>query len=311
MLFDSASKLLYIPRTDRVSVVDSNTGQIVGEVPGFGDARSVALDDKGKFGYVTDIMDGTIGVVGVFDRSTYKAVRSIKVGRIPGAILFDPITRNVFAFSSRDRNFSVIDTETNTLIATIPLPGRPHLAVIDNHGTIFVSLYPVGHGTVQPDGRILRIDTKTQTVTATWSIDSCPQFSGLTLDPANRQLLGACPTQKLIAIKADNGQVTPVGEVAIDSADLAFDPRNGLLYSGTNSGILTIFHQESATQFTRQADVPTLLRASTVCADPNQGRVFLVTANFGQRPVSGEGMEEMQARLIPIPGSFVVFVVER
>jgi DNA-binding beta-propeller fold protein YncE len=309
MTFDSASKLLYIPRTDRVSVVDSDTGQVVGEVPGFGDARSVALDGDGKFGYVTDIMDGTIGLVGVFDRATYKMVTTIKVGRIPGAILLDPITKTVFAFSTRDRNVTVIDASTNLVVATIPLPGRPHLAVTDNQGTIFVSLYPVGHATVQPDGRILRIDTRTQAIRATWSIDSCPQFSGLTLDAANRQLLGACPTQKLIAINAESGQVTPVGEVAIDSADLAFDPRHGLLFSATNSGILTIFHQESATQFTRQADVPTLLRASTVSVDPNRGRAFLVTASFGQRPVTGKGMEEMQARLIPIPDSFVVFVV--
>ena len=309
MHFDSVSKLLYIPRTDRVSVVDSDIGQIVGEVPGFGDARSVALDGDGKFGYVTDIMDGTIGLVGVFDRATYKMVTTIKVGRLPSAILFDPTTKRVFAFSTRDRNVSVIDTATNTVTATIPLPGRPHLAVTDNHGAIFVSLYPAGHATVQPNGQILRIDTKTQAITATWPIDGCPQFTGLTIDPANRQLIGACPAQKLIVISAESGQVTPVGEVAIDSADLAFDPQHGLLFSGTNSGILTVFHQDSATQFSHLAEVPTKLRAGTVAVDTNQGRAFLVTATFGQRPVPGKGMEEMQARLIPIPDSFVVFVV--
>ena len=311
MHFDSSSKLLYIPRTDRVSVVNSDSGQIVGEVPGFGDARSVALDEQGKFGYVTDIMDGTIGLVGVFDRATYKTVTTIKVGRLPGAILFDPVTKSVFAFSTRDRNVSVIDTATNTVTATIPLSGRPHLAVTDNHGTIFVSLYPAGHAAVQLNGQVLRIDTKTQAITATWSIDSCPQFTGLTLDPANKQLIGACPAQKLIAINAESGQVTPVGEVAVDSADLAFDPEHGLLFSGTNSGILAVFHQDSATQFTHLADVPTKLRAGTIAVDPNQGRAFLVTATFGQRPVPGKGMEEMQARLIPIPDSFVVFVVGR
>lgn len=311
MHFDSGSKLLYIPRTDRVSVVNSETGQIVGEVPGFGDARSVALDGQGKFGYVTDIMDGTIGLVGVFDRATYKVVTTIKVGRLPSAILFDPTTNSVFAFSTRDRNISVIDTATNTVTATIPLPGRPHLAVSDNRGTIFVSLYPAGHAAVQTNGQILRIDTKTQAVTATWAIDGCPQFTGLTLDPANRQLIGACPAQKLIAINAESGQVTPAGEVAIDSADLAFDPQHGLLFSGTNSGVLSIFRQESATRFTQLTQVPTKLRAGTIAVDPNQGRAFLVTATFGQRPVPGKGMEEMQARLIPIPDSFVVFVVGR
>ncbi len=160
LLFDSPAKLLYVPRTDRIMLVNTESGQVAGEIHGFLDAREVALDDAGRFGFVTDITDGTIGLVRVFDRSSMKVVASIPVGRIPNAVVFDPVTKNVFAFSSRDRNVSVIDTKTNTVAATIQLPGEPHIAVTDGKGAIFAGLRGIG--------QMALIDTAPQQMTVCW-----------------------------------------------------------------------------------------------------------------------------------------------
>jgi DNA-binding beta-propeller fold protein YncE len=303
LLFDSPSKLLYIPRTDRILLLNTESGQVAGEISGFVDAREVALDDAGKFGFVSDITDGTIGFVRVFDRSTLKLVSSIPVGRIPGAILFDPVTKNVFAFSSRDRNASVIDTKANTVIATIPLPGKPHIAVTDGRGAIFAGFRGIG--------QMVRIDTASQKMTASWPIAPCVEFTGLTIDAAHRQVLGSCADRKLISVNADSGQVALIGESGIGAGDLVFDPQNGLLISAASSGVLTIFHQDSTSQYKRQEEVSTLPRAGTLALDPIKGRVYLATARFQQRPVSGKGMEEAESRLTPVPGSFVVLVVGR
>jgi YVTN family beta-propeller protein len=299
--FDPASKLLYVPRTGSVMVLDTDSGKVVGEVPGFVDAREVALDDAGKFGFVTDITDGTVGLVRVFDRSTLKVVSSIPVGRVPNAILFDPVTRNVYAFSSRDRNASVIDTKTNTVVATISLPGKPHVAVTDDHGAIFAGLRGIG--------QMVRIDTASQKVAATWPIEPCAEFTGLTIDGKHRQLLGSCAGGKMISVDADSGQVAVIGESGVSAGDVAFDPRNGRLISAASSGVLTVFHQDAASQYTRQEQVTTMPMAGTLALDPDTGCVFLATAKFQQRQVIGKGMEEAEARLTPVPGSFVVLVV--
>jgi len=301
LLFDPPSKLLYVPRTDRIMLLNTESGQVVGEISGFVDAREVALDDSGKFGFVTDITDGTVGLVRVFDRSTLKVVSSIPVGRIPNAVLFDPLTKNVFVFSSRDRNASVIDTKTNTVVATIPLPGKPHIAVTDGQGAIFVGFRGIG--------QMARIDTASQKVSAGWPIAPCVEFTGLTIDAAHRQLLGSCADGKLISVNADSGRVALIGETGIGAGDLAFDPQNGLLISAAYSGVLTIFHQDSTSQYKRQEQVSTLPRAGTLALDPIKGRVYLVTAKFQQRPVSGKGMEEAESRLTPVAGSFVVIAV--
>jgi YVTN family beta-propeller protein len=301
LYFDSTSKQLYVPRTDRVELLNSDSGQVLGEIQGFVDAREVALDDTGKFGFVSDITDGTIGLARVFNRSTLKVVSSIPVGRIPNAVLFDPVTKNVFVFSSRDRNASVIDTRTNTVVATIPLPGKPHIAVTDGQGAIFAGLRGIG--------QMVRIDTASQKVTANWSIAPCEELTGLTIDAEHSQLLGSCVNRRLISVNADSGQVTAIGETATGAGDLAFDPKSGLLISATQSGLLTIFQRDTAGQYPRLEEVTTLPRAGTLALDPVKGRVYLATARFQQRQVSGKGMEEAAARLTPVPGSFEVLVV--
>jgi YVTN family beta-propeller protein len=239
--------------------------------------------------------------VRVFNRSTLKLVSSIQVGRIPSAALFDPLTKNVFSFSSRDRSVSVIDTKTNTVIATIPLPGKPHIAVTDGQGAIFVGFRGIG--------QMARIDSSSQKIIASWPIAPCDEFTGLTIDAAHRQLLGSCADRKMISVNADSGQAALIGESGIGAGDLAFDPQSGLLISAASSGVLTIFHQDSTSQYKRQQEVSTLPRAGTLAMDPVKNRVYLVTAKFQQRPVSGKGMEEAEARLTPVPGSVVVLVV--
>src|ERR1700679_3566568 len=98
LVLDAPAHRLYIPRTNRVMVVDTETGKPIGEVEDMKNIRDVALDDSGRYGYVTDLTDGTEGYVRVFDRSSLKLVTSIRTGAVPSAIVFDPVSKSVFAF---------------------------------------------------------------------------------------------------------------------------------------------------------------------------------------------------------------------
>ena len=63
LVLDTPAHRLYIPRTDRVMVVDTDSGKLLGEVGGMKNNREIALDDSGKYGYVTDPTDETEGFV--------------------------------------------------------------------------------------------------------------------------------------------------------------------------------------------------------------------------------------------------------
>src|ERR1700678_541329 len=171
LALDAAAHRLYIPRTNRIMVVDTDTGKLLGEVKEMKNIREIALDDSGKYGYVTDVTDGTAGFVRVFDRSSLKLVTSIATGLVPYAIVFDPTTKLIFVFNSHGHSATVIDSTTNQAVATIPLNGRPSSAVADGKGSIFVALPALG--------QITRIDATTKKITASWQLAPCTGPNGL------------------------------------------------------------------------------------------------------------------------------------
>jgi YVTN family beta-propeller protein len=299
LCLDTPTRQLYIPRTNHVMVVDTETGKVSGDVKGLTNVRGIALDDSGRYGYVTDVTDGTAGFVRVFDRSTLKLVNSIPTGLIPYSIVFDPATKAIFVFNSRSRSATVIDTATQQVIATIPLSGRPSSAVGDGKGSIFVALPALGE--------ISRIDAAAKKVTASWQLAPCTGPAGLTIDSVRRQLFTTCENRKIFAFNADTGNGTSIGDAPANSGDINFDSVHDLLFLANASGTLTVFHRDSSLKYSRLQDVKTQPGARTMIVSQRDEKAYLVTSKFGQNRSAVS--EELQFRPTPIPGTFFVIVV--
>jgi YVTN family beta-propeller protein len=298
---DDATHRLYVPRTSHVMVVDTETGKVSGDVEGLKNTRGIALDDSGKYGYVTDPTDGTAGFVRVFDRSSLKLVTSVSTGLVPATITFDPMTKHVFAFNSHSHSATVIDTATNQAIATIPLPGRPTAAVVDDSGHIFVDLPALG--------QIARIDAASNKLSASWLLGPCTGPSGLAIDAKRHQLFTTCEDHKLVTVDADSGQVAAIGDAPEVPGDMQFDPRQDLLFIADAAGRLAIFHRDSNTQYSKLQLVQTQSGARIMIFSSRQDRAYLVTSKFGKNTATAS--EELQFRTTPVPGTFSVIVVGR
>jgi YVTN family beta-propeller protein len=298
---DSSAHRLFIPRTNRIMVLDTNTGRVVGNIEGMSSLRNVALDSSGKFGYATDVTNGTAGFVRVFDRSTLKLVSSIPTAPVPFAIVFDPSTKLVFAFSSRAHNATVIDTTTNLVVATIALGGRPASAVSDGRGGVLVAL--------PAQGEIQRIDAMSKIVSATWQLASCLGPSALVNDVEHHQVFTTCEDHKLIAVDTKNGFVTAIGNALVNAGDLGFDSRNNILFLADPAGSLVVFRRDSLLHFTKLQEVKTQPGARTMLVNQDKGKVYLATAKFGLN--SATVSEELHYRPTPVAGTFSVIVVAR
>lgn len=87
---DSAQHRLYISRSDRVMVVDTISGDPVGEVPNTSGVHGIALVPSLHVGFTSN---GKADTVTVFDLMTMKPLADIKItGKDPDAILYDPIS---------------------------------------------------------------------------------------------------------------------------------------------------------------------------------------------------------------------------
>jgi YVTN family beta-propeller protein len=301
LALDASAHQLYIPRSNRVMVVDTETGALLGEVGGMKNVREMVLDDSGKYGYVTDPTDGTAGFVRVFDRSTRKLVTSVPTGSVPAAIAFESTTKSVYAFNSHSHSVTVIDTATNQVTATIPLSGRPAAAVADGNGSVFVTLPALGE--------ITRIDAAQKKVVASWKLATCTGPAGLTIDSAHHQLFTTCEDHKLVSVDSDSGHVTAIADTLPGAGDIDFDPKHNMLFLADADGTLTIFHRVSPVKYSIIQQVKTQPGARTMVVRHDDDRAFLVTSKFGMNTATAS--EELQFRPTPVPGTFAVIVVGR
>jgi DNA-binding beta-propeller fold protein YncE len=263
--------------------------------------RNLALDDSGRYGYATDVTDGTAGYVRVFDRTILKLVASIPTHSIPFAIVYDPATRLVFAFSSRDHSVDLIDTSTNQVVSTLPLAGRPGSAVGDGKGGVFVAL--------PAQGSMQHIDAASRSVANSWPLTPCTGPSNLAIDAQHHQLFTTCEDHSLISIDAVSGKIDTISASTQNAGDLDFDPHLNLLFLANSAGSLTVFRRASPTHYTLLQSVKTESGARTMVVDRENGKAYLVTSKYGMN--SGNVSEELRYRPTPIPGTFSVLVVSR
>ncbi|HEY2344963.1 MAG TPA: YncE family protein [Xanthomonadaceae bacterium] len=293
---DAVAHRLYLSRSDRVMVVDTNTGQLVGEVPGTSGVHGIALVPSLHEGFASD---GKADAVTAFDTNTLKPLGDIKVtGSNPDAILYDAASQRVFAFNGHSANATVIDPAKRTVVGTIALDGKPEFARADGHGQIYAN--------IEDKAELVRIDAATMKVMATWPMPGCEEPSGLAIDDVHRRVFSACDNHKLVVTDADNGK--HVADVAIgDGPDGAvFDAASSLVFvPNGHDGTLTVAHQDDADHYRVVATIPTQKSARTIVLDETAHRLYLPAADFDPLP-SGS---PPHARPPMKAGSFVVLEV--
>src|SRR5690348_6094385 len=296
LAFDPGAKHLYISRSDRVVVLDVETGKQAGEVDGLSGVHGIAIADDLHRGFISN---GRANTVTVFDPANLQTLQTIAVqGENPDAILYDPYSKRVFTFNGHSHDASVIDAAGGKLIGTIALPGKPEFAVSDGKGHVYDN--------IEDKGELVEIDPKAMKVTHTWALKHCEDPSGLAMDISHRRLFSVCQNNTMAVTDADSGK--PVASVPIgDGPDgAAFDPQRQLVFSSNGgSGTLTVVHEDSADHYSVLANVPTQKSARTLALAPG-GDIYLSAAQFGPRPKPSA--DNPRGRPPLVPGSFTILV---
>lgn len=270
VVYDEPSHRVYIAHGDRLTVVDGRNGRIIGQVEGMpGGTHGVAISHAAGLGF-TD--DGEAGEAVAFSLKTLRVVKHLKAAPDSDAVIVDPTSGHVFVVDGDPGLLTVIDPAADRVVATVHVGSKLEFIVPGSNGKVYVN------GVEKRE--ILRVDTATNQVDATWPIPQCEAPHGLAIDTSTHRLFSSCENGRLEVVNADTGAVVatlPIGQ-GTDAA--AFDPARKLVFSSNGrDGTLSVIREVDANRFVPVATAKTALSARTMSVDPVSGRVFLVAAD--------------------------------
>jgi len=278
---DNTNRRLYVSHGTAVEVVDPDAGKVVGQIPGLHGVHGIAVAAELNRGFITN---RTTNSVTVFDLKSLQKTGEPAAGKNPDAICYDPKTKRIVAMNHSGNDATVIDANTNEIVATLPLGPAPEFCAADGAGKMYVNL--------EGSSETVEIDVAKPEVTRRVSLAPAEGPTGLAIDLKNRKLFAACSGSKQLAvidIASFRVVATPATGAGADGA--GFDSGNGLAFSSNGDGTLTLVKAVNG-KYETVDTVQTERGARTMTVDEKLHRVYLLAAEYGQPAEAKEGVKK-------------------
>ncbi|HTR81501.1 MAG TPA: YncE family protein [Bacteroidota bacterium] len=295
---DSHARRLYVTHSDRVVVLDADSLTAVGAVMNCDGLHGVAIAEESGHGFASN---GRPSTVTMFDLKTLDVIKQIPTGKKPDAIIFDPASKKVFAFCGQGEEATVIDPDSGTVVASIPLGGGPEFGAADGQGHVYVNL--------EDKSELVAIDSRNFKVINRWSLAPGEAPSGLAIDIRHRRLFSGCRNKLMVVSDPDSGKVIATLPIGSGVDGCGFDPGTEMAFSTNGEGTLTVVHEDSPASFVVVENAATQRGARTIAVDPVTHSVFTATAEFGEAP--SPTPDHPRPRPPIIPNTFVVLQYQR
>ena len=289
---DDQAGRLYVSHGNMIQIVDEEKGEVIGKVIGLNGVHGIAIDAELNKGFISGGKDSSVTV---FDTKTFAVITKIQVpGKGPDAILFDPFSKNVFCFNGKSNNATVINAQSNKIVATIPFEGNPEFSVSNEKGLVYVN--------IESKSTIAVIDTKTNKVEKLFPLAPGEEPTGLAIDNESHRLFSVCANKLMVIIDAESGKVIKTLTTDEKTDGAAFDPELKLAFSSNGVGTVTVVKEENNDSFKVLENFTTQKGAKTITVNKKTHHLYLPTADF---TVVAEGEKPKI-----VSGTFFVFDIE-
>jgi DNA-binding beta-propeller fold protein YncE len=161
---------------------------------------------------------------------------------------------------------------------------------------------------IEDKNEIVRLDAKTNKLTAEWPLTGCDGPSGLAFDVAGHRLFPVCGGKKMGVIDSKTGKVLATAEIGNGPDAAGWDAKHKLAFASCGEGVLSVV-DAGAPGYPTIETLTTQRSARTMAYDSAADRVYLVAAEYGPRPEPTAANPHPRPAIVP--GSFVVLVVGR
>ena len=285
---ESTLRQLYLTHGNQVEVLNVDTHEKIGVITDTKGVHGVAVVAKTGRGYTTN---GRTDSISIFDAKTFKVIGSLKAGKKPDAVFYDAFSDRVFVFNNADSSATVIDAATSLVVGTIALNGAPEAGVSDGKGTIFVNL--------EDKNEVVSFDANTLKIKNRWGLDGGEEPTGLAFDVKNHRLFSVCHNKLMFVLDSETGKIIaklPIGE-RVDGA--VFDAENQVAISSNGDGTLTVVKEKTPNDFVVAETVKTEIGARTIAIDAQTHHVFVITAQYGEKPAPTPENKNPRSKILP------------
>ena len=154
-------------KDNTVTVVDTDTKQVVKTIKVGQRPRGITISHDGKFVYLCASDDDNIEII---DTATAEIVGSLPSGPDPELFVLSPDGKTLYVANEDDNLVTVIDIESKNVLAEIPVGVEPEGMGISPDGKTMVN-------TSETTNMAHFIDTETHEITHNVLVDSRPRFA--------------------------------------------------------------------------------------------------------------------------------------
>ena len=292
---------VFVARTNRVMVIDEDTGKLLGEVTGINGAHGTAIAESSGHGFATSGNDQSVVM---FDAKTFKELARIPAAEDADAIIYDPVSNRVFTFNGDAHSSTVIDPAAGKRITNLDLGGKPEYGVTAGDGKVYANLTDISE--------VVEIDAKTATVSRRWPTAPCKQPVSMAIDTAHHRLFSGCRSGVLAVSDYQSGKTIttlPIG-MGVDGA--GYDAASGNVFATNADGTMTVIHQDSPDSYKVIENVTTPTGSRNMGLDPTTHRICVAAATFAVPAAPADGAPRGRGgRPTVVPGTFKLLVIAR
>jgi len=294
---DEKGSMLYVSHGNELNVIDLKTNKLTGTVSDTKGIHGITMAKDLDKGFISNGRDTSVTII---DLKTLKFITKVKVTGInPDAILYDSFSHKVFTFNARSSNSTAMDANTNKVIGTIKLIGKPEFAVTDLKGNIYVN--------IEDKNSICKINVNTLKVEKIWSIAPGESPSGLAIDLKTKRLFSVCENKLMVVLDYETGKIVTTLKIGEGVDGVAFDKELNRIYSSNGVGTMTVVQEIDANTFKVLENFPTQKGARTIAVNSKTHKLYLPTAEYNE--ASAPTTQNPHPRGTIKPGTFTVLEV--
>jgi DNA-binding beta-propeller fold protein YncE len=268
---DPRGSRLYVAHTgaDRLDVFDCKSGTYLRSIPGFPGVAGVLIDSDNDLLLTSDRNAARASILRASDEAM---LGQVAVDPRPNGLAFDRDARNVYSFNlgepaGTNCTASVISIDTQRVVATLPLPGRPRWAMFDGETRCV-------YANISDPAVIVVIDCDSMAISRTISVPVAgPHGLAIVGAPGGSSLWCAADAGRLVIIDPKSGACSASLPLPGVPDVVMYDRDLGRVYVAVGSpGAVTVFDTRHAREL---ETIPTEDGAHTIGWDPATRRLFV------------------------------------